>query len=188
MAGMASSSKQRGASSSKQPGAKPQVIAVRRENALPREGTVSTSRRKPVVKPSIAAPTALLTPATESSNKKAGRVQQTKTSATRTKTVRATGRAANKRGKVAATEIMPAATEEVSAMTPLEAPAIAAPAMVQPEVVVEASAIVEETTIVRAPSAPPAEAVTLPSHRGRRGLATAVWQLLSTLRRWTGIR
>jgi len=187
MAGMASSSKQRRTASSKQTGAKPQVIAVRRENALPREGTVSTTRRKPVVKPSIGAPTELLTTAAAGANKKPRRVQQAKTSASRPKTAGATGRASNKRGKAAAAEVMPAA-EEVSATTALEAPPIAAPALVETEVVVEASAIVEETTIVRAPSAPAVEAVPPPRQRGKRPLLTAVSQLLSALCRWTGIR
>jgi hypothetical protein len=95
----------------------------------------------------------------------------------------------------------PGTTANVAfAMTPVEAPEVEALAFIETEVEVEASAIVEETAIVEPPLALPVEAVTFPSnvigpapatparHHGKRALVAVVSQLLSTLRRWTGVR
>ena len=173
IAGMASSSKRRRASSSKQSGAgKARVISARRTDALPRKGNASTGRRKPVVQPPIDAPLEPLATAVAGSNKKASR----------TKTTRAAGRASGKLKKPAAMK-----------------PEIEALAFVETKVEVEASAIVEETTIVEVPCALPVEAVTrtalaspapaaLAPHHGKRALVAVVSQLLSALRRWTGVR
>jgi hypothetical protein len=134
------------------------VIAVKRPDALPRKGNVSTARRKPVQQPTID-----------------GAME---TSASRRKTTRAAGLAS---GKVKAAAV--------------EALAIA-------ETEVEASAIVAETTIVEAPLALPVEAVTSPNteigpsspppapapQRRERPLIAVVSRMLSTLRRWTGVR
>ena len=122
-------------------------------------------------------------------------------------------------GVVEAPAVIPTA-DEASAMTPLEAPEVEALAIPETEVEVEASAILEETTIVEAPFTLTVEAVTFPSteigqlpfseetrgpplartaaaspalaapasHHGKRALVTVVSQLLSTLRRWTGVR
>ncbi len=72
-------------------------------------------------------------------------------------------------------------------------------AFVETEVEVEASAIVEEITIVDAPGALPVEDVTraalaspapaaLAPRNGKRALVAVVLQVLSALRRWTGVR
>ena len=114
IAGMASSSKRRRASSSKKSSAgKARVISVKRTDALPRKGNVSTGRRKPVVQPPIDAPMEPLATAVAGSSKKAHSLQQTKTSASRTKTTRATGRASGKLNKPAAMEVMRAAAPVV---------------------------------------------------------------------------
>ena len=171
IAGMASSSKGRRASSSKS-GGKARVISAKRTDALPRKGNVSTGRRKPVVQPPIDALLKPLTTAVAGSNKKASR----------TKTTRAAGRASGNVKKPAAMQ------PEVEALT-----------LVETELEVEASAIVEETTIVEVPFALPVEAMTrtdgaspapaaLAPHRGKRALVTVVSQLLSTVLRWTGVR
>jgi len=204
IAGMASSSKRRRASSSKQSSAgKARVISAKRTDALPRKGNVATGRRKPVVQPPIEAPLEPLATAVAGSNKKAHGLQETETSASRTKTTRAAGRASGKLKRPAAMK-----------------PEVGALALIETEVEVEASAIVEEITIVEAPFALPIEAVTFPGneigrlpaceetrwpplvhtavaspapaapapHHGMRALVTVVSQLLSTLRRWTGVR
>ena len=175
IAGMASSSKRRRASSSKNSStAKARVISTKRADALPRKGNVSTGQRKPIVQPPSDAPLEPLATAVAGSNKKASR----------TKTTRAAGRASGKLKKPAAVK------REVEALTFVET---------EVEVEVEASAIVEETTIVEAPCALPIEAVTrtaltspapaaLAPYPGKRALVTVVSQLLSALRRWTGLR
>ena len=247
IAGMASSSKRRRASSSKQSSGTARVISVKRTDALPRKGSGPMVQRKPVVQALIDAPTKPLTTAVAGSSKKAHSLKQTKGSASRTKKpTRATGRRASGKlnGPAAMEAVIAPAVEpeivtalepvaetvgaaepdttanELSAMTPLEAPEVEALGFVETEVEVEASAIVEETAIVEAPFALPAEAVTFPSneigplpvsgetrrpplartaaaspapatparHYGTRALVTVVSQLLSTLRRWTGVR
>jgi len=250
IAAMASSSKGRRASSSKKTSAgTARVISVKRTDALPRKGSGPTARRKPVVQPPIDAPTKPPATAVAGSSKKAHSVPQTKGNASRTKPTRATGRRAarklNKLKTSAAVEaviapavepVIVAALEpvaetggaadpgttanEVSAMTPVDAPEVEALPFFETEVEVDTSAIVEETAIVDAAFARPAEAVTFPSnaieprpvfrdaatvplartavaspapatparHEGKRTVVTVVSQLLSTLRRWTGVR
>ena len=149
------------------------MISAKRTDALPRKGNVSTGRRKPIVQPPIDAPLEPLATVVAGSNKKASR----------TKTTRAAGRASGKLKKAAAMK-----------------PEVEALAFVETEVEeeVEASAIVEETTIGEPPPLP-AEAVTrtalaspapaaLAPHNGKRALIAAVSQLLSALLRWTGVR
>ena len=164
------------------------MVSVRREDALPRTGSVSAGRSKPVVLPPIDAPAAPLATAVAGPKKKAHRLRRTETTASRTKTTRAAGRASGKLNGPAAAE--PATTaDEVSAMTALEAPQVEALALVETVEEVEASAIVEETTIVEVPPPLPVEAVTFPrTVHGKRPLLTVVSRLLSTLCRWTGVR
>jgi hypothetical protein len=217
MARMASSTKRRRASSTKNNSAgKAQVIAVKRTDALPRKGGPMT-RRKPVVQPPIDAPTEPLVTAVARSSKKAHSVQQAKGDASRTKPARATGRRTT--GKLN----RPAAIEAVIAPAvdkPLEAPEVEALACFETEVEVDVSAIVEETAIVEHAPALPVEALTFLSneigllpisgetrrlalahtaatspapatptpHHGKRALVAVVSQLFSTLRRWTGVR
>jgi len=177
IAGMASSSKGRRVSSSKQSTtAKARVISTKRTDPLPLKGSVSTSRRKPTVQPPIDAPVEPLAAAVVRSNKKASR----------TKTTRAAGRASGKVKKRAATK------PEVEALAFVETE-------VETETEVDVSAIVEEATIVPAPPPLPIEAVTRPAlpspapaapappHR-KRALVTVVAEMFSALRRWTGVR
>jgi hypothetical protein len=96
-------------------------------------------RRKPAVEPPIDPPTAT---AVASSGKRAQRPKQT--SATRTKAARAAGRASGGAKAV-------------------QAPAVEELVTFETEVVVDASAIVEEMTIAEVPFAPPIEALTFPS-------------------------
>src|SRR5688572_21241918 len=127
IAGMASSTKRRRASSSKQSSTgKARVISAKRTDALPRKGNVSMGRRKPIVQPPTDAPLEPLATAVAASNKKASR----------TKTTQAAGRASGKLKKPA--KMMPV---------------VEALAFVETEVEeeVDASAIIGETTIVDAP-------------------------------------
>jgi hypothetical protein len=106
--------------------------------------------------------------------------------ASRTKTTRAAGGASGKVKKRAATK------PEVEALAFVETE-------VETETEVDVSAIVEEATIVQAPPPLPIEAVARPAvaspapaapatpHR-KRALVTVVSQVLSALRRWTGVR
>jgi hypothetical protein len=87
----------------------------------------------------------------------------------------------------------PSKPKKVEPETALEAPAIEAVAAAETELVVEASAILEEATIVEVPFAAPVEAVSAPSPapapvQGKRALVTVVSRLLSALVRWTGVR
>jgi len=177
IASMASSSKGRRVSSSKQSStAKARVISAKRTDPLPLKGSVSTSRRKPIVQPPIDAALEPLVAAVVRSNKKASR----------TKTPRAAGRASGKVKKRAATK------PEVEALAFVETE-------VETETEVDVSAIVEEAMIVQAPPPLPIEAVARPAaaspapaapatpHRNR-AVVTVVAQVLSALRRWTGVR
>jgi hypothetical protein len=248
IAGMASSSKRRRASSSKKSSAGTARVIVRRKDALPRKGSEAMGRRKAVAQPPIDAPMQPLATAVAGPSKKAHGLKQTKGSASRTKKpTGATGRRAS--GKVKRPAAMEAAiapavepeivtalepvaetvgaaepdttANEMSAMTPLQAPEVEALGFFETEVEVDASAIVEEMAIVETPFALPVEAVTFLSnelgqlpvsgetrrlplaahtaaaspapatparHYGKRALVTVVSQLLSTLRRWTGVR
>ena len=188
---MASSSKRRRASSSKPSSVgKARVISAKRTDALPRKGNVSTGRRKPVVQPPLDAPLEPLATAVAGSTKKAHSPQPTGTAASRKKTTRAAGRAPGKLKKPAAMKPEVEALAFVDAETEME---------LELELEVEDSAIVEETTIVEAPYALPVEAVIRAAlanpapaapapHHAKRALVTVVSQLLSALRRWTGVR
>src|SRR5450631_936281 len=189
IAGMESSSKRRRTSSTKKSGADDaRVMSVKRTDVLPRQGVASAGRRKPIAEPSLDAPTEAVAAAIASSKKRIRRRDQTKIVDSRTKTAPAAGRASGKRKKPAAkkvTQMAPAvvpatmATDE-SAMTVLEAPAVGALAAVETEIVVEPSAILEETTI--------AMPVTPGSHPRQRGLVRTASRLLSRLLRWTAPR
>jgi hypothetical protein len=202
---MKSSSKRRASSSKKSSAGKAQVISVGRKDALPRTGNVSAGRRKPALPPPVDAPKEPLATAPARSTKKA---RQTETSANRAKTPRTAGRASGKLKKPGATEVMPAPgmvevatpapgaeerpadmvdapaliTEAVEPMAAAAAPDSGALASVETEVEVEASAIMEETTIADGSAVAPA------AHQGRRALVAAASRLLSTLVRWTGVR
>jgi hypothetical protein len=175
IAAMASPTKRRSSSSKQNSAEKARVISVKRTDALPRKSTGSASRRKAVVQPPIDALTESLT----------------KTTTSRTKTTRAGGRASGKLKRPVT------ALETVAETSGAVAPVVEAVATVELEV--EASAIVDETTVVQAPVALPVEAVSLPStaiekvspsapHHPRRSLVSVVSRLLSALARWRGVR
>ena len=172
-------------------------MSVRRADMLPRKGVASAGQRQPTAEPSLDAPTEAVAKAIASSTKRVRRPEQTETVATRTKPTGAAGRASAKPKKSAAKELTrmaqavvpetveaatpsaPMANDE-SAMTILEAPALGALAAVETEMVVEPSAILEETTL--------ATPVTPGAHPAKRGLVRTVSRLLSSLRRWTALR
>lgn len=189
IAGMPTSKRRRAVSGKQTSGGKARVISVKGTEALPRKGNMSAGRRKPVVQPAIDAP--MVTEV--ASAKKRSRPPQP-TAATRTKATRAAGRASAKRDKGAA----PKAEAPVTVET-------------EEELVVEASAILEEMPIVEAPFAsreveqlPVSRATRVPPpvptaadsaalaapalDQGKRALVTAASRLLSTFLRWTGVR
>jgi hypothetical protein len=203
-AAMTSSPSKRRTSSGKQSSVdKAHVISVGRKDALPRKGNVSAGRSKPAVRPPVDAPKEPLATAPARSRKKAPKPQQTETSASRTKAARTAGRASGKLTKpgalvtpavqpemvtvleavaeTAGAVEAPTRADEGSATAAPQAPEGEALAIVETEVEVEASAIMEETTIVEAAFAPA-------PHHGKRALVTAVSRLLSTLCRWAGVR
>ena len=163
---MASSSKRRASSGKQSSAGKARAISVKRKDALPRTANVSAARRKPVIQPPIEAAAEPLATAGVGSKKKAHRLQPTRTAAGRTKTTRAAGRASGKLNKPAAVEPAPTA-DEGGAMTALAASEVVALAVFETELEVEASAIVEETTIVEPPPLP-VEAMTFPSTASAR--------------------
>jgi hypothetical protein len=238
--GMASSSKGRASSRKRSRAGKPRVISTKRKDALPRTGSVSAGRRKPVVLPLIDALTKPPAKMAATRAKKAHSLHQKERTASRKKTTRAAGRASAQPDELTAMEIAqalsalepvtvtalepvadtiaavepPATAYEEFAVTAVEAPEVEAVAVVDAELEVEASAIVEELPIeaqiapriaitpppvpeeTRAPSlacatverpalAPP------PPDRERRGVmpivVPAISRLLSTLSRWTGV-
>jgi hypothetical protein len=190
---MASSSKPPGRSSKQQKSraGRTRVIAVKRTDVLPRKGNVSLDRRKPVMElPTEAASTT----SALSSKKKDRRLQRPEQLSTRAKKTRAAGRATRKVNEPAPVKVMPlpeeVVPEGVEVLAALHARALEAPPEAE-ELMVEASAIVEETTIVEAAFALPVEAPDNPApapHQRKRILATVVSGLLSGLRRWTGSR
>ena len=241
---MASTSKGRAPSRKQSSAGKARVISSKRKDALPRTGSVSAGRRKPVVLPPIDALTEPLATATAAPKKKAHGLHRKEPTARRKKTTRAAGRASAKLDEPAAMEVVveapalsapaiepamvtalepvadtvgavepPATAYEVFAVTALEAPQVEALAVVETELEVEASAIVEELPgeAVTAPSiaikpppipeetrgtppapttaAHPAPAPPAPPapHHERRSLMPALSRLLSTLCRWTGV-
>jgi hypothetical protein len=204
IASMASSSNRRSSSSKKNGAGNARVISVKRADMLPRKGVASVASaglRKSIAEPSLDSPTEPAATEAAGSKKRAQRQVQAETAGSRTKAHRAGGRAASKLKKPAAKKVGPMApaavpeTAEVATpalvfekrpdggaepATTAEASAIDALAGVESEVVVEPSAIVEETTIAT-PVAPVL-------HPARRALARTVPRLLSILRRWTGAR
>ena len=139
----------------------------RKQSGAGKARVISTRRKDALPRRAIEATTEPLATAVAGSKKKA-----------RTKTTRAGGRASGKPNET----------------TAMEAPEVAALALVETEteMEVEASAILEELPVEavtfprpapRAPASPPP----LP-HHGRRALMTIVSRLLSTLVRWTGVR
>ena len=175
---MTSSSKRRASSSKQSSAGKAHVISVGRKDALPRKGSVPAGRRKPAVPSPDDAPKDALAVAMAPSNKRAHKLQHTEASTSRTKAARTAGRASGKLNKLPATELMRTAAAVTPAAAASEGEALA---IVETELEVEASAILEETTIVEVPIAPP-------PHPGRRALVTVVSRLLSMLCRWTGVR
>jgi hypothetical protein len=264
--GMASSSKGPGSSRKQSSAAKARVISAKRKDALPRTGSVSEGRRKPVVMPPIDAVTEPLAAAVAAPKKKAHSVHQKEPTASRKKTTRAAGRASAKLDKPAAMEVAqtvavpetvdvaapapvdkefragaveapalispaiepamvaaldpvaetvgpvepPASAYEEFAVSAAETPEVAALAVVDTELAVEASAIVEElpleavsapnvaiapppipeaargTPLARTTAESPAPAPPAPHHE-RRSRMPAISRLLSTLYRWTGV-
>jgi hypothetical protein len=144
---MASSSKGRASSRKQSSAGKARVISTKRKDALPRTGSVSAERRKPVVLPPLDAPTeppAAAVAAPKGPRKKAHNLQQIEIAARRKKTPRAVDRASAKLDEPAAMEV----AQAVAAVP--EAVEVAAPAPVGEEVPAGA---VE----VPAPSAPASE-------------------------------
>jgi len=135
--GMASSSKGRASARKRSRSGKARVIAAKRKDALPRTGTVSTGRRKPVVLPPIDALTKPAAKAVAAPKKKAHSLHRKERTASRKKAPRAAGRASATMDKLDAMEIERA----LAALEPI--------ADTAPEPVAEAVAAAE----------PPAEAV-----------------------------
>jgi len=265
--GMASSSKGRASSRKRSSAGKARVISTKRKDALPRTGSVSAGRPKPVVLPPTDALTEPLATATAAPKKKAHGLHRKETTASRKKTTRAAGRASAKPDKPAAVEVAqavaavsetlevatpapvgegfpsgvveapalsspateppmvtalepvadtvgaeepPATAYEVFAVTALEVPQVEALAVVETELEVEASAIVEELPVEAVPAlsiaikpppipeetrgTPPARTTAAhptpappAPHHERRSLMPALSRLLSTLCRWTGV-
>ena len=178
---MASSSKGRASSRKRSSAGKARVISTKRKDALPRTGSVSAGRRKPVVLPPIDALTEPLAKAVAAPKKKAHSLHQKEPTASRKKTTRAAGRASAKLDKLAmevaqaviaraiesamvtapepvadtAGPVEPSASAyEEFVVTALEAPEGEALAVADAELEVDAFAIVEEL---------PVEAVTAPN-------------------------
>jgi hypothetical protein len=210
---MASSSKGRAFSRKQSSAGKARVISTKRKDALPRTGSVSAGRGKPVVLAPIDGPTEPPPTAVAAPKKKAHTLQQIAVAARRKKTTRAAGRAPAKLDEPAPAAIevaqaeaavpdmvdvaAPAPASEEFAVTAVEAPQVEALAVGETEFEVEASAIVEELPFetATAPSiaiGPPPlpEATRAPPtapHHERRSLKPAISRLLSTLSRWTGV-
>jgi hypothetical protein len=210
---MASSSKGRASSRKQSSAGKARVISTKRKDALPRTGGVSVGRRKPVVLPPIDALMEPLATAVAAPKKKSHRLHQKEPTASRKKTARAAGRGSAKLEPVADTVSAvepPVAAYEVFVVAAREAPEVEALAVVETELEVEASAIIEELPVEAetAPSiaigpppipeetrAPPLARTTAQSpapappapHHERRSLTPAISRLLSALCRWTGV-
>lgn len=178
IARMASSSKRRRASSSKQSSAgKARVISAKRTDALPRKGNVSTGRRRPVVPPPIETPLEPLATAVAGSNKNAHSAMKPEVEAP-----------APIETEVEVEVEASAIVEEIAIV---EAPfAIPVEAVTFPGSEIGRLPACKETRwplLVHTALTSPAPAAPAP-HHGMRALATVVSQLLSTLRRWTGVR
>jgi hypothetical protein len=154
---MASSSKGRASSRKRSSAGKARVIATKRKDALPRTGSVSAGRRKPVVLPPIDALTEPLAAPVAARKKKVVSLHQNERTASRKKATRAAGPVSANLDELTAMEIahalaalepvMGAALEPVAdAVAAVERPATAyeAFAVTAPEVSeVEALGLVE---------------------------------------------
>jgi hypothetical protein len=120
---MASSSKRRSSSRKQSKTGKARVIATKRKDALPRTVSLSASRRKPVVLPTIEALTEPLATAVAAPKKKAHRLHRKAATASRKKATRAAGRAPAKLDEPAAKDV----TQAVAVVVP-ETVEVAAPA------------------------------------------------------------
>jgi hypothetical protein len=170
--GMASSSKGRSSSRKRSRTGKARVISTRRKDALPRTGSISAGRRKPVVLPPIDALTEPLATAVAARKKKAHGLHQKKRTASRKEATRAAGRAFAELDKLDAMEIAlalaalepvadtvavvepPATAYEEFAVTTVEAPEVAALGLVESELDMEAFARVEELPPASVANAP----------------------------------
>jgi hypothetical protein len=159
---MASSSKGRSSSRKQSGTGKARVISTKRKEALPRTGSVSAGRRKPVALPPVEALAEPLAPAVAARKKKS--LHQKERTASRKKTTRAAGRASAKK-KLDAFDAMeiaqalaalepvadtvavvepPATAYEELTVTAVEAPEVAALGPVESGLDIEAFAPVEE--------------------------------------------
>jgi len=175
---MASSSKGRASSRKQSSAGKARVISAKRKDALPRTGSVSAGRRKPVVLPPIDALAEPLATTVAAPKKKAHRLHQKERTASRKKTTRAAGREAlafvDTEWEVEASAIVEELPDEA-----VTAPSIA---FGPPPIPEETRAPPPARTTAHSP-APAAPA----RHHERRSLIPAIGRLLSTLYRWTGV-
>jgi hypothetical protein len=167
---MASSSKGRASSRKRSRAGKPRVLSTKRKDALPRMGSVSAGRRKPVVLPPIDALTKPPAKVAAARAKKAHGLHSKERAASRKKTTRATGRASAQLDELTAMEIAqaltalepvtvtaleqvadtiaavepPATAYEEFAVTAAEAPEVEALGLVEAELNMEAFALAED--------------------------------------------
>jgi hypothetical protein len=177
---MASSSKGRSSSRKRRGTGKARVISTKRKDALPRTGSVSAGRRKPVVLPPIEALTEPPAKAVAVRKKKAHSLHQKGRTASRKKAPRAAGLPSATLDKLDATEIAqalaalepvadaaaaiepPATAYEELTVTAVEATEGEALGLVESELDMDAFALVEElppaaVAAAPAPIAPPLE-------------------------------
>jgi hypothetical protein len=159
---MASSSKGRSSARKRSRTGTARVISTKRKDALPRTGSVSAGRRKPVVLPPIDALTKPPATAVTARKKKAHSLHQKERTASRKKATRAVGRASAELDIFDETEIAqalaalepvadtvaviepPATACEDVALTAAEAPEVEALGLVESELDMEAFALAEE--------------------------------------------
>jgi hypothetical protein len=167
---MASSSKARLSSRKRSRAGKARVVSTKRKDALPRMGSISAARRKPVVLPPIDALTKPPAKVGAARAKKAHGLHPKERTASRKKTTRATGRASAQLDELSAMEIAqalatlepvtvtaleqvadtiaavepPATAYEEFAVTAVEAPEVEALGLVETELNMEAFALEEE--------------------------------------------
>jgi hypothetical protein len=176
--GMASTSKGRASSRKQSRAGKARVISTKRKDALPRTGSVSAGRRKPVVLPPIDALTEPLATAVASPKKKAHSLHQNETTASRKKRRRAAGLEALAFVETV-WEVEASAIVEEFPVEAVTAPSIAFGPPPIPEAT-RAPPPARTTAQSFAPAAPA-------PYRERRSLMPAIGRLLSTLYRWTGV-
>ncbi len=192
---MASSSKRRPSSAKPGPAGKARTISSRRKETLPRQSKASTPARGQLPELSGDAPLESSPTALAMGTGPAPRRRATKAGGARAKTTRAAGRNSGTRKKSAVKAVV----------TPEPSTAVDAVPPIPPctEFVVDASAIVEETTIEIGPppggDETPGSALMAPAVgaagrwtprpvQAKPGLVRGVARLLSMLRRWTGLR